>query len=88
MVGRCSQYGRPGRFVVGGPRLGGDRRRLAACVPCLREGLGSEAWVARRLACGGRWDFNRGRERRHRAAANCSFGQDRYQTSLQGWRRP
>ena len=45
--GGALHYGRPGRFVVGGPRLGGDRRRLAVCVPCLREGFGSEAWIAR-----------------------------------------
>ena len=56
-------------------------------VPCSREGLGSEALVARRLACGGGWEFERGRERRPRAAANCSFAQDRCQTSPQGWRR-
>ena len=37
--GGAPPYGRPGRFVVGGPRLGGDRRRLAVCVSCLRGGV-------------------------------------------------
>jgi len=33
----------------------------------LAGGLGSEAWVARRLACGGGWDFERGGHRTPRA---------------------
>ena len=55
---------------------------------CLRAvlagGLGSEAWVVRRLACGGGWDFKRGRERRPRAWRTRSFAWYRYQTSPQG----
>ena len=84
---RCSHCGRPGRFVVGGPRLGGDRCRLVR-VPCLREGLRFEAWNARRLACGKGWHFKRGGYRRTARWRTRSFGPDRSQTSPQGWRRP
>ena len=77
------------RAIRRGRAASGRRQTWLGDVRVVRaEGLGSGAWVARRLACGGGWDFKRGRERRPRAAANCSFGQDRYQTSLQGWRRP
>ena len=40
---------------------------------CVLWSLGSEAWVARRLACGGGGDFARGRERRPRAVADPQF---------------
>ena len=42
---RCSHCGRPGRFVVGGPRLGGNIRGLVVCVPCVRRGRGPGSWL-------------------------------------------
>ena len=53
------------RAIRRGRAVSGRRQTWLGDVRVVRaEGLGSGAWVARRLACGGGWDFKRGGHRR------------------------
>ena len=52
------------RAIRRGRAVSGRRQTWLGDVRVVRaEGLGSGAWVARRLACGGGWDFARGGHR-------------------------